>query len=1071
MFRRLCLLSGALMCLLPSEVRSQQRTINGTVKDASGEVVIGASVVVEGTTNGVATGTKGEFTLPNVPATGRLIVSFIGYETTTVDLQKWNNYTIIMETTAISMKDVVVVAYGAQRKESVVGSVAAVSGEDLKLSTSSNMQNALAGRIAGLSTVQTSGRPGGDAAAIYLRGAGTTNGTNPLIMLDGIPIQDLSMIGANEVESISVLKDASATAVFGTRGANGAIIITTRRGQEGKARLSVHMDASMQQFTRTPERLHSSEWLDYHNQAAQNSGLAGLTPAELKKQQDLYTNPNKNAMQQYMYPDHDWYDELLKTFAPQVKVTVDVSGGTDKLQYFVNAGYLHQDGQFKIDNNLDYNPQMRLDRYSFRANVDYKLTKNLKAFLNTSAYIEQVGMPSTTKFGGSFSDKANNMVGEIFRVLLYSQPQQMGPTTIVTPNSKLAGEVVKPDNHLRSAYELINRSGERNDNRVNMTATYGMEWDMSAITKGLSLKGMASIDAYSGSWTDMVVNSRQYIATINNAGTYPLFSTNQAETNRGISKSSYHYYRVNAQASLNYTRAIGKHRVGGLLLMQRDNWVNADAGLPYNMLSYSARATYSYADKYLFEFNFGRNGSEQFHPDRRFGSFPAFSAGWVASGEKFFEPLLPMVSFLKFRGSWGKVGNDQLGADRFMYIDDVQYQYMNNSAFYSEYGSFYPSSLAGGYYISEKMYANPYLTWETAVKTNAGVDLQLFKSINLSFDYFWEDRSNILVSRNMVPELQGIPLSVYPRANIGEMKNSGFEIDLNFNKQLNKDWFISAKGNFSFARNKVTAFDEAMLPEDYVYRYRSTGFPLGTNWGYKIDYSNGNGYINDLIGDMQVPNGQKEYEQGGTTYKLLDYAFGQYQVGDFKYVDQNGDGVIDEKDQVPLGYTRIPEITYGISLSATWRSIDATVFFQGLGNTSQFYLNEGVAEYLYGGMYFDYHKTAWTPERYANGEKITYPALRTSGGVSNAVNDFWVMNRSFFRLKNVEIGYTFNPEWTKRAGISNLRVYIGGQNLLTWDKLPTRTIDPETFSTMGSNLNGVVYPMTKMYTLGVNLNF
>ena len=1039
-------MQGTVRNAQPDQARKK---ISGKITDSNGEPLIGASVLVTGTTEGTISDENGEFSL-EVPEQTELEVAYIGFARSVFipDDRAFYEITLYPE----EIKGVVVVAYGTQKKESVTGAISTVSTDDLQKSSAANLQNALSGRISGLSSIQSSGQPGADNATIYLRGCATLNGSSPIILIDGVPRDNMGVLDPNEIESISVLKDASATAVFGVRGANGAILITTKRGKAGKMQLSVNIETSLQQFTRTPEVLESWEWMALKNEVSRNEGTGVAYTDEYIAQ---YTASGKSELEEYMYPSHYWYGEMMRKFAPQTRVNVNMSGGTDRLQYFINAGYIHQGGQFKVEKDLPYNPQVRLDRYSFRANVDYKITRSLRAYLNLGSYIEKVGMPSTMNFGNDQS----TMMSEIFRTLMYSHPYYLGPTTISVPGSNVpAGEVVKlPSDLTRSAYEIINRSGYRNDTRMNFNGSYGMEWDMSFITEGLSLKGMASFDSYSTSMLQMHNNVRQYTASIIN--NVPVFTTNDPRGSSITQKSSGYNYTINLQASLNYNRTFNeKHEVGAMLLAQRDYWEAANMQLPYNVIGFCARATYAYDSRYLAEVNIGYNGSEQFAPANRFGFFPAFSLGWVVSNEKFFAPAKNVISNLKLRGSFGKVGNDKLGNDRFLYLDSMSYQ---NSATNGAYGEFFLPSLSNGYYIQEGMVGNTSLRWETAAKQNYGVDLQLFRKLDIAFDWFYELRKDILITRSLVPELQGIPLSNLPRANMGEMENHGFEIEIGFNTQLWQDLFLGIHGNFSYTKNKVLKADEPLLAEDYAYRYRTTGFPYGTIFGYEIDYSNGNGYFNtqEELDAYVDSNGDP-----------IEYSFGSYGLGDFRYVDQNGDGVVDDKDQVPLGNTMVPQISYGISLSLDYKWIDFSIFFQGLGKTSQLYSNEGVYETLYGGMFFDYHKHAWTQERYESGEKITYPRLRSAASVNHTSNSFFVMDRSFVRLKNMEIGFTFPEHWLRKSGISNLRIYLSGQNLFTWDKLPMDTIDPEPYSS-SSNLTGLMYPITKTYSFGVNLTF
>lgn len=1028
--------------------------ISGIITGEDGIPIIGATVVAEGTSKGTTTDVNGSFSLEAAPG-ARLRVSYIGYNVGYINVAGKNAYRLALTPNNRKLDEVVVVAYGAQKKESVTGAISSINTKDLKKSSSANLVNALAGRISGLSIVQSSGQPGRDNAAIYLRGAATTNSTTPLILIDGVPRDNLSVLNPDEIESISVLKDASATAVFGVRGANGVILVTTKRGEAGKMQLSLNAETSLQSFTRKPKPLSSWDYMRLKNEAAANDHQPLIYSDETIAK---YTNPNKSALEQYMYPNHFYYGELMRTFAPQTRTSLNMSGGTDKMKYFINGAYTHQGGQFKTESGLGYNPQPRLDRYSFRANVDYKLVAGLKAFLNIGSYLEKVAMPGTTDYNGD----EDAMMTDIFRSLQYERPFEMGPVTIDVPDSNVpAGEVIKFDNLNRTGFQMVNRSGYRNDTRMNFNGSYGMDWDLSFLTKGFSAKGMISFDNVSATVLDARVGPQQYSARIVNVGgkEIPEFTTNLGKGTMTMTKAANYRYNVNMQASLNYARNFnGSHDVGGLVLFQRDYWESTAPDIPYNVIGFAGRVTYAYKQRYFAELNVGYNGSEQFAPRNRFGFFPAASLGWMISNEDFFKPLLPTVSRLKLRGSFGKVGNDKISSSRFLYIDEMYYLDKNANG---AYGEFFLNSLSNGHYIQEGLMGNKDLTWEVATKQNYGVEIQLFRSLDLSFDYFFENRDHILITRSMVPALQGVDLGNIPKANMGRVNNKGFEIEAGYNKRITPDLQLSLRGNFSFNKNKVLFIDEPRLGDGYVYHYRQTGFPLGTIFGYEIDYSNGNGYFNsqDEINKYVDKKGNR-----------ITYNFGNYGLGDFKYVDKNGDGVIDEKDKVPLGNTMIPEISYGVTFGASYKGVDLSVFFQGLGKTSMCYSNEGVYEILYSGNYFDYHRNAWTPERYASNARITYPALHLSASPNHNVNSFFVMDRSFVRLKNAEIGYTLPARLLGRMKINSARIYISGQNLITWDKLRMNTLDPEVYSA-SSNLSGIVYPITKMYNLGINLTF
>jgi TonB-linked SusC/RagA family outer membrane protein len=476
-----------------------------------------------------------------------------------------------------------------------------------------------------------------------------------------------------------------------------------------------------------------------------------------------------------------------------------------------------------------------------------------------------------------------------------------------------------------------------------------------------------------------------------------------------------------------------------MILGQRDTWESTGGEIPFNVLGVAARATYGYDERYLAEVNMGYNGSEQFAPGHRYGFFPAFSAGWVISNEHFLKNNR-YITNLKLRASYGKVGNDKMGSARFLYQSDITL------------GDGGPlGSLGLGQTINQGLLGNPNITWEIAKKQNYGLDLQVLRDLNLSVDVFKERRSNILISRGTVPEFQGVPLGNIPKVNMGLVDNKGFEIELSYNRAFSKDFRVMVSGNYGYNHNTVKFLDESARDETYAYRYRSTGFSLNQSWGYKIDYSNGNGYFNSK-------------EELDSYLKTTTYGFGEPRIGDFKYIDLNKDGVVNDKDQAPIGYSNIPRVIYGLSLTFEYKGFDLTTFFQGVGKYSSNYAHQGVYEYIIRGTYFDYHKTAWTPERYAAGEKVSYPALSTHSNTNHNANDFFVMNRSFTRLKNLVLGYTLPAGALKAVGVSKMRVYVSAQNYFTWAHLKMGHLDPENDASLG-------YPVTKMANFGLNITF
>lgn len=1023
-------------------------TITGTVLDENGEPIPGVTVSVPGTGLGTATDIEGKYFI-TVPEGSTLVFSFIGFETQTIAVGGQSIIDVTLGEDISALEEVVVVGYAEQKKISVTGAVSSVNSKELRQSSSASLANALAGRLPGLTSIQSGGgQPGRDDATMYLRGAATTNGRSPLILIDGVPRDNIRTIDANEVESVTILKDASATAVFGVRGANGVILITTKRGKEGEMDLNISLDQSYTSFTREPDRLQSLDYMALRNEAARNDGIT--TPPFGQEIMNKYENPlfgldpndpeyeQKALVRRYMYPDHDYYRELIARYSPQTRININASGGTDRVSYFVNAAYLHQGGNLKTEPEsvLGYDPSSWLDRYNFRANLDYRISSSLKSFLNIGSYIEQVNMPASWLYG----DDTNWMMRDLFYQAQTILPITPGPTTIdgfgIAP-----GQIVDPGYMDRSAFEIMNRMGYRNEVRSNLNSSFGLELDLGKmVTPGLSMRGMISYDARSTTAMQGSKSERLYLAEINTSTDELSYAVKRPDERLlSLVKGADSQFNINMQAAINYTRTFReKHEVGGMILAQRDNWESTAGEIPYNLLGIAARATYGYDYRYLAEVNMGYNGSEQFAPDKRFGFFPAVSAGWVISNERFLLDNTFLTN-LKLRASYGKVGNDKMGAARFLYQSDIT---MVGGPL---------GSLGLGQGINQGLLGNPDITWEIAEKQNFGVDLGLMDDLSLAFDYFVENRTNILISRGTVPEFQGVALGNIPRVNLGEVDNSGYEIELTYNKFISQDFSINVRGNYGYNHNTVKFLDEQIRDESYVHRYRSTGYSIGQAWGYKIDYSNGNGFFNT----------QEELDVYQETTR---YGFGEPRVGDFKYLDLNDDGIVDDKDQVPIGYSSIPRVAYGMGINLQYKAFDFSVFFQGVGKYSGNYGAQGVYEYIIQGTYFDYHKQAWTPERYAEGADITYAALSTHSTTNHTANDFFVMNRSFVRLKNLEVAYTFPVSTLSMLGLKTMRIYVGGQNLLTWDKLRMGHLDPE-------NNDPIGYPVSRMMNLGFNANF
>lgn len=1040
-----------LMVVGTGTVLAQQsgKTITGKVLDENNQPMPGVTIIVDGTTNGTMTGPDGTFTLGGVPSGATVIVSCIGYTDQVLPEGK-TNYLVSLVPDSEMLEETVVVAFGQQKKLSVTGAISTVASADLRKTTSTRLDNALAGRVTGLTSMQSGGgQPGVDGATMYLRGAATTNGKSPLILVDGVERDNIRTIDMNEVESISVLKDASATALYGVQGANGVILIQTRKGQKGKAQLNISVDQSWTSFTKEPSRLHSWEYCELRNEALMNDSQA---PEFSEETIAKFRNPllgldpsspdydNQVAIRKAVYCDNDYYRMYLKSNTPQTRANANISGGTDFVNYFVNVGYIHQGGNLNTESPdyLGYDPQCYMNRLSLRSNLDFHITKNLTASLNIASYAENVNMPAV---GDLYRGDQSWMITDIIYQSQTILPISPGPVT--DPRFGGVSDGVVGYNYLdRSAYEIINRRGFHTNKRKNLNTQFSVNWDLGElVTKGLSVNGMAAYDTYNIGVLEGRKKERVYNVRVDYDSETLSYSSSNGDKIEPLTMTSSRLsnYQIYVQGSINYARTFGKHNVTAMATAYRRFWEGTSADIPYNVLGTAARATYSFDDRYLVEGNLGYNGSEQFAPSKRFGLFPSGSIGWIASNESFLKGN-KYLTWLKFRASYGLVGNDSMGGLRFLYQDDNKIQSGNG----------FVQGL-GGKIVKEGLIGNKSITWELSKKMNLGVEIGLFKDFRINVDYFTEKRDQILLKRRTVPSFQGVSSDYIPRVNMGKVDNHGVDVEVSYSHTFNRDFSISSRVNFGFNDNTAIELDEPMRSEEYAYQYHEEGFRLGQEFGYLIDWdSPGNGYFTS----------QDEIDS------YYPYGFGgKPRVGDFVYKDVNGDGVIDQKDLSPIGYsTTVPGLNYGISLGLNFKGIDFNVLFSGLGRYSKYYSGQGVVEWTKQGTYFDWTRNGWTEERYKNGEKITYPAISTTKTVSHTENDFFIQNRSFLRLKNIELGYTLPERFLSKVGVKALRVYVSGQNLFVWDNLRITHIDPEQNNSYG-------YPITKNVTLGLNINF
>lgn len=992
-----------------------QITVTGVVSDSASKGPLpGVSVFVRGSATGTQTDVSGKFSI-RAAADASLVFRFIGYEEKVLRVNGQSAMNVSLNSSSQGLNEVVVVGFGEQRKASVVGAISTVNTREIKQSPSANLSVTLAGRLPGLTSLQRTGEPGLNAIELFIRGRSTVNDQRPLLMVDGVE-RSIDALDPNEIETVSILKDASATAVYGVRGANGVILVTTRRGNSERPEISFSAEYGLTDFTRFPNALGAYDYAVLKNEALVSDGLAPqYTPAQLEGW--------RSGSDPVRYPDHDWYQEFTRNFATQNRYNLNVSGGSNTMRYFISAGYLSQGGQFKTDQS-EWDANTNLKRYNFRANVDVNLTKTLKASLTSAGYLEKQNRPAA--------------------IPGYPNPSLLIVNAMVAVPSN-AHNVLTPDGEVLSAngipggqpvYGLINRSGYVQEDRNNVLSTFTLEQQLNFFTKGLSVKAQMSFDSRAINTQRRertFARYRQDVDPATGAVTYALLDNVNSPLG-AVQQNSFESFS-NIQFSVGYQRSFNtKHNVTGLFLFNQDKRV-INLELPYNLRGFVGRVTYNYQAKYFAEMNFGYNGSEQFAKGNRYGFFPSVSAGWLLSEERFMKENLSSISLLKLRASYGVAGNDRfLGANgqpiRFLYLDDY--------------------SLGGGYSnipnsINENLIGNKNVTWETSRKVNIGLDVAFLRGFTATLDLFSEKRDNILIRRGTIPGMFGTSSSA--PVNFGVIRNRGFEVELGYNKSVNRNLYINARINTAYNRNKVLFLDEPLLSEDYAYRTRSTGFPLGQPFGLQTA-----GYFNNAD-DVEKWADQSRYGNGEPA-----------KPGDLKYIDQNGDNVIDDKDFVPIGDPNVPSLQYGGSFSITYRNFDISILLQGQALVTQHIQDQAV----WGKQnLFDFHLGRWTAEKAANGEKITFPRISNNSNMNIQPSDIFIQRSDFLRLKNAELGYSIPVKWSGRISAKRIRFYANGLNLFfIYDRTKFKQVDPESAQGGGNQ-----YPLTRVINFGVNATF
>lgn len=1023
--------SLAFMFCFLSQAYSQSLAVSGKVtRRTTGEALAGASVTVQGGNTNTLTDAEGKFSI-SVPSAGSILrVTYAGMmpQELTVQAAGEINFSLDDNADAI-LNDVVVVGYGQQKRASVTGAISTVKTKELLQSPVADLSNALQGRVPGVITKQGSGEPGRDNANIYIRGNSTYGATmEPLFVVDGIvrSFRDFSQLDPNEVESVSILKDASSAAIFGVRGANGVVLVTTKRGKAGKMTASYSFNYGFQKVTKFNNNLGSYEYATLLNEALMNDGLPlAFTNTDIEN--------FRNGSDPILFPNTNWQKLVLGGEAPMMQHNLSFNGGTDKVRYFASLGYLDQDGLYK---SLNYK------RYNLRINLDLQVTKTTKVSIDLSGRLEKRRAPTTG-------------ISQIFEHTLRNPPTI--PALYPGVGYAQVGSYVNTLRAIDPAAGYANN--EDNTLLTNLQIEQQIPW-----VKGLSIKGVFAYDKrmnYAKNWNDNV-----YVYTKNpSTGNFD----RSAYNNPSLNENYFQQYQTELQAHINYTNRFGKHGVSALVLfLQQERPQNqfgaGRSGYEFSFFdvlsqgpatnaggtitefingtkdrfalrSAAARVNYDFDNKYMFQASLRADESENFAPDYRRGYFPAFSAGWVISNENFMDGIRGTVDYLKIKGSWGQLGSDAINA-RFLYLSRYS-TVANNYAFGG-------TTLPG----LNPTASNPTVTWETSTKTDIGLEAG-FKNglITVELDYYSELRKDILAVRSsQIPSTYGGPL---PAENVGEVENKGIELTISHRKRLNKDLTYVVSANMTYARNKIIAAPQGSnVPEAFSVLGRS----IGSYYGYKAI---------GIIKDEATLNAYNKT----TAFPIS--------LGDIMYEDVDGDGIINNADRQWLSTGAIPEMVYGISGGINYKGFELNFLFQGATNVNQQLTNNAGFAFFNGGRVTEEWLDRWTPDN----PNAKYPRLSTNATATTnnyqipsgpaygvGANSFWIEDASYLRLKNLELAYTFKPSFISRIGASSLRVYATGQNLVTWTKL--HNVDPE-----NTNGSGWYYPVQAVFNFGLNIQF
>jgi len=995
-------------------VQQQERLINGQVLNAGQTPLANATVTSGSGKRHTSTDGQGRFQLSLGPEDSYFTVSLVGFANQRVPLQARNEYRILLSDSVSALDEVVVVGFGTQRRASVVGAITTIEPKRLQIGTSRSMSNNLAGQLAGIIAVQRSGEPGYDNSNFWIRGISTFGGSrSPLILVDGVE-RSLDNMDPEEIESFSILKDAAASAVYGVRGANGVILINTKRGKVGKPNVSARFEQGITSPVQLPQFIGAADYLEVMNSIREERGEQGLYSKERIENIRNQTDPD-------LYPDVNWLDAILRDRAGNSRANVSVNGGSDILRYSLVTSYYREGGLIERDKNQAWNSSSRLNRYNVRSNVDINVSPTTLFRLNIGGYLQD-------------RTRAPQSVDDLFQEAFTIPPY-------VHPTIYSSGEIPRTPQRT-NPWALATQRGYERISASKIESLFSVEQDLSFWLKGLKARGLFSFDRYSNTSVVRSKSPDYYNPAIgrDENGKLQLVIDSYGQEFLGYEKNSdWGDKSMYLEGALNYTQTFAGHNIEAMFLYNQRNYDNGDL-LPYRNQGIAGRFSYNYNNRYIAEFNFGYNGSENFAPGKRYGFFPSFALGWYLSEEPFMEHLRGTFSKIKLRGSYGLVGNDKLDGRRFAYITTI-----NETGGYS-WGLNNDFKRAGR---MEGDQGNGNLTWETVAKSNIGFELGLWRALEFQLDLFNEERKDIFMQRRSIPGSSGFTNA--PWANFGRVNNKGIDMSLEVNKAINHNLSLSVRGTFTYAINKILEQDE---PSAVIGTSRSsTGKPIGQLFGL-ID----EGLFTDAD-FSDVANGVLKPE-------IARHSFGPVRPGDIKYRDLNGDGVVDALDRTAIGGTEDPQIVFGFGSNLRYKALDFGFFFQGVSRT---YRIIGGSNFIPGsangamGNIFSNVWDRWTVDNPS--QDVFYPRLSDyQSANNNMASTWWLRDMSFIRLRNVEIGYSLPTKLLDHLSIRNFRIFLRGNNLLTVSDF--KLWDPE----LGVN-NGMRYPIMKSVSAGLELNF